>query len=171
MKFLPRAIWLTLQSVQMKKGCCVSVSIELLNSSNIFCPSIEGIMCPKANLNTHLCSEGGKHQKAENLCLLSSLPAPIRSGRFSLFVGNVVSTPHISVNKEKVSISSKVLKQAADAIACDFSIIRLFITPIAFSTASSLTKTCSTMGSKSQGSFLATKKESEAPASFLPCFL
>jgi hypothetical protein len=64
-------------------------------------------MCPKEKLNTHLCSEGRKHRKAEKLRILLSFPAPIRSGRFSLFVENIVSTLKISGNKEKVSISLK----------------------------------------------------------------
>jgi hypothetical protein len=77
-------------------------------------------MCPKENLNTHLCSEGRKHQKTEKLRLLLSFPAPIRSGRFSLFVENKVYTLKIYGNKEKVLISSKVLQHAANITACEF---------------------------------------------------
>jgi hypothetical protein len=118
MTFFPRATGLTLKSVEIKIDCCASLSIDLLNSSDSFSPSREGIMCPKANINTHLCSEGRKHQKAEKSPLFLSFPAPIRSGRFSLFVENVVSTLKISGNKEKVSISSKVIQHAANTIAC-----------------------------------------------------
>jgi hypothetical protein len=92
MPFLPRAIGLTLQSALRKIYCCVYISIYLLNSSNMFCPSREGIMCPKENVNTHLCSEGRKHKKAEKLSLVLSFQAPIRSGFFSWFVQNIVST-------------------------------------------------------------------------------
>jgi hypothetical protein len=99
MTFFPRAIGLTPQSVQREIDLCVSIIIDLLNSSNSFSPSRERIMCPKVILNTHICSEGRKHRNAEKLRILLSFPAPIRSGRFSLFVENIVYTLKISGNK------------------------------------------------------------------------
>jgi hypothetical protein len=100
--FLTRAIGLTLQCVHRKIDFRVSVSIDFLNSSNIFCPISEGIMCPKVNLNAHLCSEGRKHRITEKLHLLLSFSAPIRSGRLFFLVENIVSTLNFSGNKETV---------------------------------------------------------------------
>jgi hypothetical protein len=74
--------------------------------------------------------------KAEKFRLSLSFSDPIKSGRLSLFVENVMSTLYISGNKKKVSISSKVPYHAAKTIACEFSSGRYFLTSTAFSIAS-----------------------------------